>query len=430
MFKDFLSDMSDYLTKTCGIVINNDLLLLHLLWADDLILISNTPEGLQLQLDNLERYCAIWQMIVNIIKTKFMAFGTKDENVQVTFNNVVVEKVQEYKYLGTVFSSNGPVFNENVTSVLSSSVRATYKVLSYCKCFGQMPPVLTMKLFNSLVAPIISYGCEIWFPLINQQLKGMIEKFHLKFMKSVLHVKQQTPTIGVMGELGEYPLLLKMSTKIIKYWIIIQNLPDDHIVKNIYKLQLNLHNLGHNTWLSEVKNILAKAELSNLWDSHPSLGVAKHVRRHMELVYRNNWMDEVNDSLRNPKLRTYTLVKLDFSPELYLYINIQKYRVALSRLRLSSHHLAIETGRHAHPVIPAHQRICSKCDLNVVDDEIHFITECSKYQTIRENMFQAIIPILPDLREVSNEEKFVQLMTSEDMTVLLALAKYTHTAWK
>ena len=74
MFKGFLDDIDDYLDKKCGIVINNELLLLHLLLANDLILISNTPEGLQTQLDQLLQYCADWQMIGNILKTKVMIF--------------------------------------------------------------------------------------------------------------------------------------------------------------------------------------------------------------------------------------------------------------------------------------------------------------------------------------------------------------------
>ena len=45
MFKGFLDAMRKYFSKTCGIVISDELLLLHLLWVDDLILISDTPAG-------------------------------------------------------------------------------------------------------------------------------------------------------------------------------------------------------------------------------------------------------------------------------------------------------------------------------------------------------------------------------------------------
>ena len=49
MIKGFLDAMRKYFS---GIVISEELLLLHLLWADDPILISNTPAGLQTQLDH------------------------------------------------------------------------------------------------------------------------------------------------------------------------------------------------------------------------------------------------------------------------------------------------------------------------------------------------------------------------------------------
>jgi len=136
-------------------------------------------------------------------------------------------------------------------------------------------------------------------------------------------------------------------------------------------------------------------------------------------MYRNSWMAEVNDSSTNHKLRTHTLVTLDFSPKLYLYINIQKSRVALSRLRLNSHHLAIEMGRHTHPVVPVQQRLCTKCDLNVVDDEIHFVTECTQYQNKRNLMYHAVTPLI-----CCQHGKFILLMTTDEITVLIALAKY------
>jgi hypothetical protein len=70
MFVDFLSDVRMYLEEKCGVVISDDVLLLHLLWADDLILVSNSPSGLQNSLEKLYDYCSKWQLIVNILKTK------------------------------------------------------------------------------------------------------------------------------------------------------------------------------------------------------------------------------------------------------------------------------------------------------------------------------------------------------------------------
>ena len=54
--------------------------------------------------------------------------------------------------------------------------------------------------------------------------------------------------------------------------------------------------------------------------------------------------------------------------ETYLdQIEINKYRVALSKFRLSSHNLEIETGRHGN--IPRADRKCTKCNSDVIEDE-------------------------------------------------------------
>ncbi len=52
-------------------------------------------------------------------------------------------------------------------------------------------------------------------------------------------------------------------------------------------------------------------------------------------------------------------------------------------LRLSAHRLHIETGRYCNPIVKPEYRICSHCSLENIDDEVHFITECPKYDVLR-----------------------------------------------
>ena len=44
LFRKLLSAMSDYLHNKCGTVISEDTILLHLLWADDLIFVSDAQK--------------------------------------------------------------------------------------------------------------------------------------------------------------------------------------------------------------------------------------------------------------------------------------------------------------------------------------------------------------------------------------------------
>ena len=105
LFRKYLCDLKDHLDKEIGVQIDTKIIA-YLLWADDLVLFSNSPNGLQKQLDNLFNFTCKNQLVVNTTKTKVMKFGNDTEiDVTFTFNGKKVDIVQEYKYLGIIFSS-------------------------------------------------------------------------------------------------------------------------------------------------------------------------------------------------------------------------------------------------------------------------------------------------------------------------------------
>ena len=113
------------------------------------------------------------------------------------------------------------------------------------------------------------------------------------------------------------------------------------------------------------------------------------------------------------KLRTYKLFKHQFQLEKYLLcINITKHRIALTKLRVSSHCLAIETGRYHKPTsLPVDQRLCAEC--GVLEDEVHFLCDCVRYSFLREDLFSVAIPYFPEFSMLSSREKFLFLLLTE-----------------
>ena len=60
--------------------------LLLLLYADDIVILSETAEGLQKGLHILKDYCDKWKLIINTSKTKIMVFrkgGTLQRNQKI-----------------------------------------------------------------------------------------------------------------------------------------------------------------------------------------------------------------------------------------------------------------------------------------------------------------------------------------------------------
>ena len=63
-------------------------------------------------------------------------------------------------------------------------------------------------------------------------------------------------------------------------------------------------------------------------------------------------------------------------------VKVKKYRNAFSRLRCSSRILEIESGRWHRPIRkPIEEKKCRNC--NVIENEFHFLLECSLYNDLR-----------------------------------------------
>ena len=54
----------------------------------------------------------------------------------------------------------------------------------------------------------------------------------------------------------------------------------------------------------------------------------------------------------------------------------------LSKLRISAHKVVIEGGRYLS--IPKNERICTACITGEVEDEDHFLLNCSLYKPLRQ----------------------------------------------
>ena len=130
------------------------------------------------------------------------------------------------------------------------------------------------------------------------------------------------------------------------------------------------------------------------------------------------------------QLRTHRLFKQVFELESYLS-NVQTtaLRVALTRLRVGSHSLAIEVGRYHRPSpLPVDECHCSCCQ--TIEDELHFLYICPKYSDLREDLESAVLQYCPGYAVLSTDQKFLSLLQSSHPQVNNSVALYVHKSFK
>ena len=425
LFRKYMQDISDYLSKAVGVCISNEIIV-HLLWADDLILFSDTTEGLQKQLNGLYKYCSNNHMIVNETKTKVMCFGRSTE-IRVNYNGVPVQQVGQYKYLGNILKSvskqNQDVFASNYDYLCNQSLRAIYSFRKKIKRTGALPPKIMFYIFDALVHPILTYGSDVWG--FNRKGLTHLDKIFLHYARCVLQVKSTTCNTIVYGECGQFPPSVHCQINTLCLWNRLANTPANKIVRQVYDELKRLGDQGFQTWITKA------CELVRSYGLDPTTIVCvdkqqfkKHCKQLVMQRFVDAWQEELH-GLNKPILRTYSVFKSDFVLECHLNsVKDLRYRVAITKLCTGSHVLEIERGRYQKPKVPRDLRLCRIC--NVVEDEEHFVTSCNINHGERSLLYSIMTNKIPYFGTLSDNEIFLFLITSNDPQILTWFGKFLH----
>ena len=435
LFNIFIDDIGECVADTSeGCVTLNNTAIPSLLYADDLLLLSTSPISMQRSLDKLQTYCNRWKLTVNVDKTKIVVFRTKNTRVTEVFvlAGKRIDMVDTFTYLGVTFSHTGN-FNNAIKDMATKAMKASFKISTTLKSSQVLDSKLYTKLFDSMVKPVALYGAQVWSErLLSFFQKGDLgnfdrlpfEQLHNKICKCALRVGKYTSNAASRAELGRFPLLISVAQAVIRYWANILTSPDK-LVYDAYCEEVDADKKGQNSWATLVRCILTRCNLERVWNSQRvtnSKQVVMQVRTELEKQFKKTFFAQIQSAdgktgRSGNKLRTYKTIKQTYQTEKYLLIKNMPAHVkrAITKLRISAHSLEIERGRKAKPkIIPANERFCRHCK-TIVEDEVHFITQCPLYRQIRIEMLRACPARYEGLRKQS---LFKALFTSSEDTVL------------
>ena len=342
-----------------------------LLYADDTVILAENAADMQNSLKVFEEYCSKWKLSLNVDKTKIIIFSRKklQKHNEFEIYGSNIEIVDSYSYLGLLFNYNGK-FTCARKKLTEQAKKALYAL--YRKIRNMSVPVdLQLRLFDSLVLPVLLYSSEIWgFENID-----IIEKVHLQFLKRILNVKSSTPNFMVYGETGRYPLDIHMKLRMLNFWMKLVN-NSSKLSGMLYKLLLQLHNDGlcKSKWLSFVQSILDKTGFSYIWENQFTgicfTEINLQIKKILQDQFVQKWRSDISNSSRGI---FYSIFKTDFCLENYLLRLVKKRRITISKFRCSNIKFPVETGRWKN--IVREKRICTLCNRGI-GDEFHYLFLC------------------------------------------------------
>jgi len=387
-----------------------------LAFADDIVVLGSSETELQQILDLITEWGQKWRMSFNCSKSNVLHFRKK--NMPITqsrfmLGGMQLEIVDKYKYLGVVLNDSLD-FSYIADTLADAGGRALGAVVNKYKHVRGLGFYTYSKLFKSCVNPVLDYASEVWGYKDYQS----VNKVQNRAIRTFLGVSNLTSNLAIHGDFGWTSAKARRHLAMIRYYNRIINMDPGRLPKVIFFWERSLRTHG---WAHEVEVILSNIGMSDRFNNNLCCSLDTVWA---ELFAKESilWQESVQKSR---KLRTYRSYKLHLETEPYVFcISNREHRSVLSKLRAGVLPLEIETARWR--AIPANERLCKLCNSGSVEDESHFVFDCTVYSSQRSYFFDLIEIEHPGFALKTVSDKWRCLMSQN---LVNAFAKFVHSIY-
>ena len=354
---------------------------------DDIVCLSDTEEDLQKLLNVIYSWCFRWRFEVNVLKTNIMHVRKKRKkitNFVFKLGNKVINLCKEYKYLGVTVNEYLN-FEDISSALLDSSNRALSGIITCMIKNGGFPLNVFKILYDSCVCSISEYGSAVWgFHQYNS-----LTKIHNRAISTYLGQSKCAPLAAQKNELCWLEPRSRTQINRIRFFHRLTKMSCNRLTKNIFVWDMKVgEKLGIKTWGLEIKDILQRNNLSHLFTSmeFPLKDTINFLSSSMLSKDLSSFQKQC---MALPKLRTYNVLASFNNVNNYLNKPISfLLRKFYIKTKIGTLGLRIETGRYQK--LKEAERICLECQMNSVEDTLHFCIICPKHSTLRNILFSCV----------------------------------------
>ncbi|KAI3362846.1 hypothetical protein L3Q82_001895 [Scortum barcoo] len=132
-----------------------------LLFADDVVLMASSGQDLQHVLERFAAECEAAGMRISTSKSEAMVLDRKRVACPLQVGGEVLPQVEEFKYLGVLFTSEGKIEREidRRIGAASAVMRSVYRTVVVKK---ELSRKAKLSIYRSIYVPTLTYGHELW----------------------------------------------------------------------------------------------------------------------------------------------------------------------------------------------------------------------------------------------------------------------------
>ena len=226
LFALYISDLGSALSASSEGFLLGGVTYSGLLFADDIVLVSRSFQGLKSLVSLVQRKCSELRLLINPKKSKIVTPDDVDQLVLLDDENQVIlalSKVLSYKYLGTdttlLMSSTGSMKQQRCIQAAKRYKFACFHVAR------TGPDVIDTALatWTNIAIPSMLSGCAV-IPFSEASIET-IERLQSQLAKYLLGLPPSAPNICAQTELGLKPFRMTLYQLQLKFYLRVMNLP-------------------------------------------------------------------------------------------------------------------------------------------------------------------------------------------------------------
>ena len=259
---------------------------------------------------------------------------------------------------------------------------------------------MAFNMFDSLVAPILLYGSEIWGCHGKHTEIDLIQN---GFLKRVLHLPSATDTTILLAETGRLSLKSNIAEGLSRFWKRLHDIQsqdprrllslvfhDHKIMTSQNKPCWGSHSIkllvtGYNLNGIDIISAPIPRNAINHYENQKIINILHNainigVNDHRDLLTHSYMYKHA----AHERQRTYARLFWSGGRTTALEMYDSAARQELIRFRLGAHGLQVTAGAWVPGELTARKtRKCKCCSMGIIEDETHIVFECTKYEDIR-----------------------------------------------
>ncbi|XP_061624942.1 netrin-G2 isoform X6 [Phyllopteryx taeniolatus] len=175
--------------------------------VDDVVLLASSSRDLQLSLEQFAAECEAAGMRISTSKSETVVLSRKTVACPLRVRDENLPQVEEFKYLGVLFTSEGRTEWEIDRRIVAASavMRTLYRSVVEKK---ELSRKAKLSIYRSIYVPTLTYGQELW--VVTERTRSRIQAAERSFLRRVsgLSLRERVRSSVIREDLRVEPLLL------------------------------------------------------------------------------------------------------------------------------------------------------------------------------------------------------------------------------